>query len=151
VVEWNRAHPEVELAHFGQALFEMALEGPTVTDAAYLEARARCVAASRTDGIDAVLAEHALDALVTPSMAPACPIDLVNPEAHPGSCTSASAMAGYPILTVPTELVSGLPVAVSIWGGAHAERDLLRIGHAFEQARDRGTGPLPPPGFPDFV
>jgi amidase len=151
VVEWNRAHAEVELAHFGQALFEMALEGPTVTDAAYLEARARCVAASRTDGIDAVLAEHALDALVTPSMAPACPIDLVNPEAHPGSCTSASAMAGYPILTVPTELVSGLPVAVSIWGGAHAERDLLRIGHAFEQARDRGTGPLPPPGFPDFV
>lgn len=151
LVEWNRAHADVELAHFGQALFEMALEGPSVTDAAYLDARARCLAASRTDGIDAVLAEHALDALVTPSMAPASPIDLVNPESHPGSCSSPTAMAGYPILTVPTELAAGLPVAISFWGAPHSEASLFEIGHGYELARDRSTGPLPPPEFPDFV
>ena len=154
LVEWNRAHADVELAHFGQALFEMALEGPTVTDDAYLEARARCLDASRTHGIDAVMATHDLDALVTPTMAPACPIDLVNPEAHPGSCSSPTAMAGYPILTVPTELTGstgGLPVAISFWGGARSEATLLRLGRAYEEARDRSTGPLPAPAFPDFV
>ena len=94
-------------------------------------------------------AEHDLDALVTPSYAPASPIDLVNPESFPGSCTSATAMAGYPLLTVPTELAAGLPVAVSFWGAAGSEATLVEIAHGYEQARDRTTGPLPPPTFAD--
>ena len=98
-----------------------------------------------------MLREHDLDALVTPSYAPACPIDLVNAEAHPGSCSAPAAMAGYPLLTVPTELAHGLPVAVSFWGTAGSEATLVEIGHGYEQARDRTTGPLPPPAFPGFV
>jgi amidase len=151
VMTFNLEHADVELAHFGQSLFERALAGPGTEDAAYLEARARCVTASRTDGIDAVLRKHQLDALVTPSYAPASPIDLVNPESFPGSCTGAAAMAGYPLLTVPTELAAGLPVAVSFWGGAHSERTLVEIAHGYEQARNRATGPLPEPTYPTFV
>ncbi|GAB3764047.1 amidase [Nocardioides ginsengisegetis] len=151
VVQYNRDHADLELAHFGQSLFEQALEGPTVDDDAYREARDRCVALTRTDGIDKILHEHGLDALVTPSYAPAAPIDLVNPEAHPGSCTSATAMAGYPLLTVPTELAAGLPVAVSFWGASGSERTLVEIAHGYELARDRSTGPLPEPTFPTFV
>src|SRR3954454_4433284 len=151
VMTFNLEHADVELAHFGQSLFERALAGPGTEDAAYLEARARCVTSSRTDGIDAVLREHRLDALVTPSYAPASPIDLVNPESFPGSCTGAAAMAGYPLLTVPTELAAGLPVAVSFWGGAHSEATLVEIAHGYEQARDRATGPLPEPTYPTFV
>ena len=101
-----------------------------------------------TDGIDRVLAEHDLDALVTPSYAPAIPIDLVNPRPSRCSCTSASAMAGYPLLTVPTELAAGLPVAVSFWGAAGTEASLIGIGHGYEAARDRTSGPLPEPTFP---
>jgi amidase len=151
VVAFNRDHAEDELAHFGQGLFERSLLGPTVESQEYAAARARCVRASRDDGIDAVLREHRLDALVTPSYAPAFPIDLVNPEAHSPSCTSLPAMAGYPLLTVPSGVAAGLPVAVSFWGTAGSEATLIEIAHAYELARDRDTGPLRPPGFEPFV
>jgi len=151
VVAFNREHAGAELAHFGQAFFEAALAGPDDGSPEYRAARARCLELARDRGIDAVLREHDLDALVTPSYAPACPIDLVNAEAHPGSCSSPAAMAGYPLLTVPTELAHGLPVAVSFWGTAGSEATLVELAHGYETARDRTTGPLPDPTFPAFV
>ena len=151
VVAFNTAHADTELAHFGQSLFEAALAGPEDGSPEYLAARARCLELARDRGIDAVLRQHELDALVTPSYAPACPIDLVNAEAHPGACTSPAAMAGYPLLTVPTELAHGLPVAVSFWGTAGSEATLVEVAHAYEVARDRSSGPLPEPDFPVFV
>ena len=151
VVRFNREHAGTELAHFGQSLFEKALEGPMVGDPRHLEARARGVAATRADGIDAVLREHGLDALVTPSYAPAHPIDLVNPESFSGSCSGPTAVAGYPLVTVPTELAAGLPVAVSFWGTAGSERTLIEIAHGYEVARDASTGPLPEPTMATFV
>jgi amidase len=150
VVAFNREHADSELRHFGQSLFEQALEGPGIDSREYAEARARCLRHGR-DGIDALLRDHQLDALVTPSYAPAMPIDLVNPEAHPGSCTTPTAMAGYPLLTVPSGLAAGLPVAVSFWGTAGSEASLVEIGHCYERARDRDTGPLPAPTFAPFV
>lgn len=151
VVEFNRAHAEAELAHFGQAFFEAALVGPDDGSPEHRTARARCLELARDRGIDEVLRAHDLDALVTPSYAPACPIDLVNAEAHPGSCSSPAAMAGYPLLTVPTELAHGLPVAISFWGTADSEATLVEIAHGYEAARDRTTGPLPEPTYPTFV
>ena len=151
VVAFNRDHADVELAHFGQSLFEHSLTGPDVTSREYVDARARCLRHAREEGIDAALRAHDLDALVTPSYAPACPIDLVNAEAHPGSCTGPAAVAGYPLLTVPTGLAAGLPVAVSFWGTAGSEATLVEVAHGYERARDEDTGPLPPPGFAPFV
>lgn len=151
VVAFNRAHAETELAHFGQSLFEKALDGPLAGSPEHLAARARGVAATREGGIDAVLRAHDLDALVTPSYAPAHPIDLVNPEHFGGSCSGPAAVAGYPLVTVPTELAAGLPVAVSFWGTAGSERTLVEIAHGYEVARDASTGPLPEPTFPTFV
>jgi amidase len=151
VVAFNREHAATELAHFGQSLFEQALAGPDVGSPAYTEARARCLQHARDDGIDAVLGAHELDALVTPSYPPAMPIDLVNPESFLGSCSSPAAMAGYPLLSVPSGLAASLPVAVSFWGTAGSEATLVEIAHGYETARDRDTGPLPPPGFPSFV
>jgi len=151
VVAYNRAHADLELQHFGQSLFEMALAGPSTRSREYAEARALCLEHARDRGIDAVLREHDLDALVTPAYGPPVPIDLVNPEAHTGSCTSPAAMAGYPLLTVPTGLTHGLPVAVSFWGTAGSEATLVEIAHGYETARDRTTGPLPAPKFTPFV
>lgn len=151
VVAFNTAHSDTELRHFGQSLFEQALSAAADGSPEYVEARARCVAAAREAGIDAVLRAHDLDALVTPSYAPACPIDLVNPEAHPGACTQPTAMAGYPLVTVPTELAAGLPVAVSFWGTAGSEASLVEIAHGYEVVRDQVSGPVPAPTFPSFV
>lgn len=155
VVDFNRRHADTELAHFGQSLFEQSLAGPDVSSREYAEARARCLEHARDEGIDAVLRRHELDALCTPSYPPACPIDLVNPESHPGSCTGPSAMAGYPLLTVPSGMAGatadGLPVAVSFWGTAGSEATLVEVAHGYETARDRTTGPLPSPRFAPFA
>ncbi len=151
IVDFNAAHAQQELAHFGQGLFDQALAGPPAGSPEHLAARERGVAATRDGGIDRVLRAHGLDALLTPSYAPANPIDLVNPESFPGACTGPTAVAGYPLVTVPTELAAGLPVAVSFWGTAGSETGLIEIAHAYESARDRSTGPLPAPTFPTFV
>ncbi|MCF6376857.1 amidase [Nocardioides KLBMP 9356] len=150
LVRFNREHAGTELAHFGQSLFERALEGPRAGDVAHRQARARSAEAARA-AIDGVLREHDLDALVTPSYAPANPIDLVNPESFPGSCSGPTAVAGYPLLTVPTELAAGLPVAVSFWGTAGSEATLVEVAHGYEVARDATTGPLPEPTYEPFV
>lgn len=151
LVAFNRDHAPQELAHFGQSLFEKALAGPVDGGPEHLEARARGIAATRADGIDEVLRAHDLDALVSPSYAPAHPIDLVNAEVFPGSCSGPAAIAGYPLLTVPTELAAGLPVAVSFWGTAGSEGTLIGIAHGYEVARDAASGPLPEPTMPTFV
>ena len=151
IVEFNRTHADTELQHFGQSLFEQALEGPGMDSPEYAAARARCLTASRDEGIDAVLREHELDALVTPAYPPACPIDLVNPEAHSGSCTTPAALAGYPLLSVPAGLAKGLPVAVCFWGAAGSEATLVEIAHGYETARDRSSGPLTPPPYTPWI
>lgn len=151
IVDFNRAHAETELAHFGQSLFEKALAGPRAGSTEHLDARSRGVDATRSGGIDLVLREHGLDALVTPSYPPAHPIDLVNAETFAGACSSPAAIAGYPLVTVPSELAAGLPVAVSFWGTARSEGSLIEIAHGYEVARDRSSGPLAAPTFPSFV
>jgi amidase len=151
VVAFNRDHADEELRWFGQAYFERALETPGVDSPEYAAARAECLRRGRDEGTDLVLREHALDALVAPSYPPTIPIDLVNPEHHLGACTSPSAVAGHPIVTVPAGLVHGLPVAVSFWGTARSERSLIEIAHGFERARDAAGGPLPEPTYPAFV
>lgn len=147
VVEFNRRHADVELEHFGQVCLEEALAGPGTDSEEYAAARARCVAATREGGIDRVLREHALDVLVTPSYPRAHRIRLDGPEELIGSCTGVPAMAGYPLLTVPTELADGLPVAVSFWGTAGSERTLVEVAHGYESLRD----PLPAPTFAPSV
>jgi amidase len=150
VVAFNRAQADEELPWFGQSLFEQALtmEGPESQQ--YRDAVDACTAAGRVE-LDRVLGEHSLDVLLAPAMAPPTPIDLVNGDPNSGGASDSSALAGAPILTVPVELVHGLPVAVSLWGARHSERTLLALGQAFESARDASIGPLPEPTFPEVV
>ena len=150
LIAFNETHADVELAHFGQSILAASLAAPGVDSTEYAAARARCLEVSR-GGIDTALAAHGLDALLTPSYGPAHPIDLVNPEAGGGSCTSPTAMAGYPLLTVPVHLAGGLPVAVSFWGTAGSEARLVELAAGLEAARDRTIGPLPAPTFAPFV
>lgn len=151
IVEFNRAHAAEELPYFGQSLLEQALAGPDLRDHRYLDALQHCRAQTREGGIDAVLRKHDLTALVSPAYPPAFLIDHVNPEHTAGSCTTPAAQAGYPLLTVPSGLAAGLPVAVTFWGTANSEQSLLRIGAAYEAARNCDTGPLPAPRFRPYI
>lgn len=134
LIEWNRRHAAEEMPWFGQETFEKAQAKGPLSDEAYRKARAEAGRLSRAEGLDAVLAQHRLDALVCPSMGPAYPTDWVNGDHYTGSATTPCAVSGYPHLTVPAGQVHGLPWGLSFMGPAWSEAKLLRYGFAFEQA-----------------
>ena len=51
-----------------------------------------------------------------------------------GGYSTASAVAGYPHITVPAGYVFGMPVGISFFGRAWSEPTLIKFAYAFEQA-----------------
>ena len=134
VIAFNNANAEWVMPYFGQDLLEQAQAKGGLNDPAYLKALAECRRLSRTEGIDKVLREHRLDALVAPTQGPAWQIDPVAGDSFRGGCALPAAMAGYPHITVPAGYVKGLPVGLSFFGGAFTEGKLIGYAYAFEQA-----------------
>jgi amidase len=134
IIEFNDRNKEKELPYFGQDVFVKAEALGPLTDYKYLEALAKCRRLARTEGIDAVMDKHKLDAILAPTMGPACLTDLVNGDRWLGGSTSAAAVAGYPSVTVPAGFVFGLPLGLSFFGRAWSEPTLLKLAYAFEQA-----------------
>jgi len=133
VIAFNRATPR-ELALFGQELLEKAEATPGLSDPAYQKHRADSLRAAGVEGIDKLLAEHRLDALIAPSYGPAGRIDVVGGDHGLGRSSILPAISGYPHLTVPMGQLRGLPVGLSFIGPAWSEAALLALGHAFELA-----------------
>jgi amidase len=130
-IAFNEEHADRELKWFGQELFELA-EADLFDEPTYLAALARAREIGGTLGIDAVLAEHDLDALVAPTSSPSWPIDLVNGDLFLGASSSPAAIAGYPIVNVPMGDAFGLPVGLSIMGTAWSEPTLIKLASGFE-------------------
>src|SRR6476469_3077936 len=108
-------------------------KGP-LTRKAYLAALRKNDLLTRTQGIDYVMKKNKLDALIAPTGGPPWPTDWINGDHFTGGYSSASAVAGYPHITVPAGYVFGLPVGISFFGGAYTEPTLIKIAFAFEQA-----------------
>ena len=144
VIAFNQAHMREELPLFGQELFEQAQKTKGLNDPGYKKAREASFRAAGPDGIDRLLRDYKVVALVGPTMPPAWKIDAVNgDQISGGGAGSLAAVAGYPHLTVPMGLVKGLPVGLSFIGPKWSEPLLLSLGYAYEQAR----GPFPAPKF----
>src|SRR2546430_14614363 len=101
LIKFNEEHRDREMPYFGQELFERAQKKGPLTDAAYKKALAKNRRMSRKDGIDAVIAKHKLDAVIAPTGGPVWPTDLINGDHFTGGFSTASAVAGYPHITVP--------------------------------------------------
>ena len=134
IIAFNEEHKAVEMPYFGQELFIQAQEKGPLTDPEYLEALETTLRLSREEGIDKVMDEHDLDALVAPTGGPAWKTDLLNGDPSGGESSSPAARAGYPNITVPAGNVRGLPIGISFFGRAWSEPRLLRIAYAFEQS-----------------
>jgi amidase len=143
LIAFNEKNREREMPFFGQDLFEKAEAKGPLTSRKYLQALSRNRRLSRTQGIDFVIRKHQLDACIAPTGGPAWPTDWITGDHFTGGYSSASAVAGYPHITVPAGLVFGLPVGISFFGPAWSEAKLLRIAYAFEQA----TKARQPPQF----
>jgi amidase len=133
LIAWNERERAREMPWFGQEIFVRAQKRGPLTDRKYLDARATCLRFARTEGVDAIMTKHRLDAIVCPSNQPAWTTDLLNGDHFTGGNTSFAAVAGYPSVTVPMGLVHELPVGLSFIGRAWTEATLLGYAHAFEQ------------------
>ena len=132
LIAFNDEHCDRELRFFGQELFDVAEATTGLDDPAYLEARALCLARTRTDGIDAILADARLDAIVAPSYGD----------------SSGPAVSGYPSISIPAGVTDdGRPGGVWLYAGALSEPRLLGLAYDLEQA----IGPRPLPRFQGTV
>lgn len=134
IIEFNQAHADVAMPHFGQELMEQAQAKGDLTERVYLDALATNRRLTRAEGIDATMKKHRLDALVAPTGTPAWLIDHVLGDFILGGCSSAAAVSGYPHITVPAGFIEGLPVGLSFFSTAWQEAKLIRYAYAFELA-----------------
>ena len=131
VIAFNGATPR-ETPLFAQELFDMAEESKDLDDPDYLKARADGARIAGPEGIDKLIADNHLDALIAPSFGPPYRIDVATGDHDEGYSSSLPAIAGYPHLTVPMGQVHHLPVGLSFIGPAWSEARLLALGAAFE-------------------
>ena len=139
LITFDEDHADEEMPWFGQEIFEQAQATDGLESETYREALALIRKATREDGIDRLVREHDLDALIAPTGGPAWTIDLVNGDHFSGGSSTYPAVAGYPDLTLPMGTVHGLPVGLSIFGPALSEPTLIEIASAYEARR--GTEP----------
>jgi len=149
--QWNVAHQKGGAIKYGQALLDISDEMDVGDDRArYQSDRERDLRLSATQGIDAVMKEHRLDALLFPG----------------GSGAGIAAKPGYPTVIVPFATVPNTPstrgaspsppfppgfearsapYGVSFTGMACSEPRLIAIAYAFEQATKRRVPPASVP------
>jgi amidase len=138
LIEFNIEHCEEEMEFFGQEIFEISNElSGDLTDADYRRARRLSLRLTRREGIDRVMRQHNLDAVLSPSYA---------------FGSSAPACAGYPVISVPVGITeSGYPAGAWLYAGFLQEPQLLKISYGMERLFGReqpkflGAVPADPP------
>ena len=133
VIDFNDRNRDKEMPYFGQDLFIKAEAKGPLTSKEYIDALEANHRLSRQEGIDAVMDQFHLDAIMAPTAGPAWLTDFANGDHAVGGSSNAAAVAGYPDITVPAGFVFGLPVGISFFGRAWSEPTLLKIAYGFEQ------------------
>ncbi|WP_246941447.1 amidase family protein [Bacillus pinisoli] len=118
VIRFNEEHAEQTLKYGQKIMLESENTSGTLTEAEYLQSLEKDQYLSTEQGIDAVLEEHDLDAIVFPNNFGA----------------GIPAKAGYPSVTVPAGYSSDNgPVGITFTGTAFSEPTLIQMAYAFEQ------------------
>lgn len=133
VIAFNERNRERELAAFGQETMIRSRDKGPLTEPEYLEALEKSKRLAGREGIDAVMNEHGLDAIVAPTAGPAGTLDYLYGDRGEGGSSSPAAVAGYPSITVPAGQHAGLPIGISFFGRAWSEGTLFKLAYAFEQ------------------
>jgi amidase len=141
LIDFNEKNRTREMPWFDQDQFLKAEARGPLSSKAYRDVLAKLNRASKPDGIDRVMVDHRLDALVAPTDSPAWPIDYVLGDHALSSSSSPAAIAGYPHITVPAGQIHGLPAGVSFFGSPRTEVKLIRYAYAFEQATNARKPP----------
>jgi amidase len=147
IVAYNEEHREKVMPYFGQEHFLAAVKKGGLDAKEYQEALATNHRLARTEGLDKVLNDDKLDALVAPTGGVAWLTDFIKGDASGGGFTTPAAVAGYPHVTVPAGYVQGLPCGLSFVGTAWSEAKLIALAYAYEQA----SRVRKPPTYPKTI
>lgn len=119
IIQFNKDNAK-DCLKFGQTLLlESEQTSGTLTEPEYIKSRLNQIVKAQKLGIDKVIEEHQLDAVL-----------------YPGEFGyEIGAKAGYPSITVPAGFDdAGAPYGIILTGRAFSEPTLIRLGYAFEQA-----------------
>jgi len=141
IIDFNERNRQKEMPYFGQDLFLKAQAKGPLTEKEYVDALAKNHQLARTEGIDALMDQYHLDAIVAPTGGPAWLTDLINGDHSAGGSSNAAAVAGYPNINVIAGFLSGLPVGISFFGRAWSEPTLIKLAYSFEQATKARQAP----------
>ncbi len=141
IIDFNQRNRQKEMSYFGQDLFVKSEAKGPLTEKEYTDAVAKNRQLARTEGIDALMDKHQLDAIVAPTGGPAWLTDLINGDHAAGGSSNAAAVAGYPNINVTAGFISGLPVGISFFGRGWSEPTLIKLAYSFEQATKARQAP----------
>lgn len=118
LIAFNYDHGEKMLKYGQEILLESEETSGTLTEAEYLDELEYNLYMSREQGVDYVLKEYNVDAILFPMDGSTIP-----------------SKAGYPSVTVPAGYTSeGEPVGITFTGTAFSEPLLIKLAYAYEQA-----------------
>jgi amidase len=147
IIAFNTKHEEQVMPFFKQEILIDSEAKEGLESQEYKEALNRLLTTTR-NAFAEIFRAHKLDALCGPANGPSWCIDLINGDSFTGyGMYSSAAIAGYPSITVPMGMVSGLPVGLCFCAEAYQEPQLLEIAFAYETISRHRT----PPTFPDRV
>jgi amidase len=127
IIKFNQEDPEVRMK-YGQSILERSQSlSESLDDPTYLQQRADGIKYSRELGIDKVMKENDLDALLFANNRGA----------------GIPAKAGYPSITVPAGYTStGMPVGVTLSAMAYSEAKLIELAFSYEQHSKKRVAPI---------
>jgi amidase len=143
LIEFNKHEPR-EMVLFPQDALEEAEATIGFDDPKYQRILELSQRTRGPEGIDKLLRDNNVVALLQPTSEPPSLIDLATHLRSAGgpSAVGVPAVAGYPHLTVPMGAVSGLPVGLSFVGPKWSEQLLFSLGYAYEQASQARPVPV---------
>ena len=140
-IAFNNAHAAQEMPFFGQELFLLAqamdtsspdAPQPQFGNMTYNQALDNDQSWGGVDGIDKVLKDNNLDAIISGTEPLSWTTDLVYGDHFTFGTSGPCAIAGYPIINVPSGFVLNMPLGISFMGTAFSEPTLIKLASGFE-------------------